>query len=190
MSYQFKIVLQDVSPPIWRRIRISKNSTIQELALAIMDSMQWFGVCYFRFILEKSILVPDYEGDGEVADTHKIMTSSFVGCTDIEFEYTLHDEDGDGWMHTILFEGEVEDDCDTGGPKCLGGERGCPPEDLKGCAKGYEEFLKVVMDKHHPERDQVLYNNFMKDDFDSEVFNKETVVFRKAGPPGTKLECW
>jgi hypothetical protein len=46
------------------------------------------------------------------------------------------------------------------------------------------------MDKDHPDRDRTLFFNFAKDDFDSEVFNIETVEFRKAGPKGTKLECW
>ena len=189
-SYQFKVILQDVSPPIWRRLRISKTSTIHELALAIQDSMQWFGINYFRFILEKSILVPDFDDDGEMSDTHEIMIDSIIDCETIEFEYTLQYEVGDGWIHTIIFEGEFDDDCDLKGPKCLAGERACPPDDLKQCARGYDEFLRTVMDKTHPDRDLTLYKNFTKDDFDSEVFRLESVVFRKAGPPGTTLECW
>lgn len=189
-SYQFKVILQDVHPPIWRRFRISQSSTIQELALAILDSMQWFGINYFRFILEKSIFFPDYDEDGERSDTHEVYIKSIIDCQSIEFEYTLHDEVGDGWMHTVIFEGEVDDDCDTKGPKCLTGERACPPDDLKQCARGYEEFVSIVMDKNHPERDQTLYDNFVKDDFDSEVFCPNSVVFKKAGPPGTDLEYW
>jgi len=187
-AYQFKITLQGIHPPIWRRIQVPTNSTLHEFALAILDSMQWFGISYFRFVVEKSILVPYYEGDDYMRDTHVTPMNCLIGCRDIEFEYTLPEDEGAGWMHTLEYEGEVSTTYE--GPRCMDGARGCPPDDLKGCARAYEDFLKIVMDPSHPERDATLYFNFAGPDFDSERFDINTVRFRRAGPPGTTLEYW
>ena len=37
--YQFKIQLQEVKPPVWRRIRVPASSTFWDLHVAIQDSM-------------------------------------------------------------------------------------------------------------------------------------------------------
>jgi len=58
---------------------------------------------------------------------------------------------------------------------CLGGEHGCPPDDLPGCAREYPEFVKVVMDKSHPMREERLYFAFKDETFDSEKFDITTV---------------
>lgn len=40
--YQFKIVLKDVTPKIWRRIQVPENYTFWDLHVAIQDAMGWY----------------------------------------------------------------------------------------------------------------------------------------------------
>jgi hypothetical protein len=47
-----------------------------------------------------------------------------------------------------------------------------------------------VMDKTHPDRDFVLYDNFKDDTFDSEYFEPNKKKYRKGGPIGPNLEYW
>jgi len=73
--------------------------------------MQWFGVSYYRFILEKSILVPDFDGiDGidRMKDSMVTPMDCILGCKEIEYEYSLRENIGNGWMHTLEFEGAVK----------------------------------------------------------------------------------
>jgi hypothetical protein len=39
--HQFKITLQDISPLIWRRIRVPASYTFWDLHVAIQDAMGW-----------------------------------------------------------------------------------------------------------------------------------------------------
>lgn len=39
--YQFKIALEGISPPIWRRIQVPETYTFWDLHVAIQDAMGW-----------------------------------------------------------------------------------------------------------------------------------------------------
>lgn len=191
MVYQFKVTLQGIEPPIWRRFQVPKNFTLHEFAFAIEDTMQWYGICLYRYILERSIIVPDYDAGDSMMLPFEIPLSSIINCREIEFEYNLVvEEPGTQWMHTIEFEGEVVTQQEE--PRCLEGERACPPENLKGCAKAYDDFLKIVMDKNNSVdlREETLYINFMNEDFDSEHFDVNKVRYRRATLPGMDVTYW
>ena len=182
-SYQFKITLMGVNPPIWRRIQIPKNFNMFEFASAIIDAIQYkFGIEVFRFIIEQSIIIPDVEFENEGREEIKqYFIKDFVDC-EIEFEYNLDDEPFVGWMHKIEFEGEIPDILEE--PRCLEGERAAPPEDVAldlryECSvyEAYEEFMSVVMDKNHPDRDWYLYMTHLKEYDDN--FDVNTVKFVK-----------
>ena len=57
-------------------------------------------------------------------------------------------------------------------PLCLAGKRACPPEDVGGIW-GYEDLLKVLQDRNHPEHEEYL--QWIGGRFDSEYFNREGV---------------
>jgi hypothetical protein len=39
--YQFKIALEGIEPPVWRRIQVPRTYTFWDLHVAIQDSMGW-----------------------------------------------------------------------------------------------------------------------------------------------------
>ena len=39
--YQFKITLDEIKPPIWRRIQVPETYTFWDLHVAIQDAMGW-----------------------------------------------------------------------------------------------------------------------------------------------------
>jgi hypothetical protein len=67
------------------------------------------------------------------------------------FTYTY--DFGDGWTHQVKLE-EVLDEFELDAPTILAGEGNCPPEDVGG-PPGYEEFLRVMKNKKHPEHAQM-----------------------------------
>jgi hypothetical protein len=90
------------------------------------------------------------------------------------YEYDL----GDCWMHEITIEhiehltdNEVqtvyeEDLWFT--PRCLAGERACPPEDAGGPG-GYARFLEAWRDPEHPEHGQM--RQWVGEHYDPETFS-------------------
>lgn len=212
--YQFKITLQDVNPPIWRRIVVPKDLTLHKFAFILEDAMQWFGIIIYRYILEKSIFVPDYEHGDDMTPVYELPLSTIIGCKDIEFEYNLDDDyEGLGWIHTIEYEGEIgskigsEIGDDSGSdiegldlpkvPVCIDGARACPPDKLKlngfwgeSWARGYDELVKIMKDRDHPEREQIMYFNYLKDDYDPDFFDKKIIKYRIATQPGMIVEYY
>jgi hypothetical protein len=56
---------------------------------------------------------------------------------------------GDGWDHVLIHEGFHPVKKSHKYPRCLAGERPCPPEDCGG-VHGYAEFMKAIADPKHP----------------------------------------
>ena len=187
MAYQFKVTLQDIEPTIWRRFLVPKDYTVAEFTYAIEDSMQWHGVRLHRFIIEKSIPLPDYEEDEHYRMLEDIPLDSILKY-DIQYEYNIGDNLGEGWMHTVEFEGEV--DRDILYPVCLDGARACPPEQPKGYPQGYYKFLEIVNDLDYPERDRIMWLNDAENGFDPEKFDISTVRYRKYFTPTCLKEYW
>lgn len=92
---------------------------------------------------------------------------------------------GDGWEHLIEVEDEVPA-AETGGviPRCLDGERACPPEDCGG-APGYQEILLALADATHPEHDE--WREWTGPTFDPAAFDLEGVnqALRRFSPRAT-----
>lgn len=187
IGFQFKIVLQNVTPQIWRRIIVPKNIDMADFAYAIMDSMQWYGIRLYRFHIDKSLLMPDYTWryyDKRICYFNYLEDFINTGC-DIEFEYNVRNtEDELGWMHTLEYEGEVNFDKDIS--ICIDGEMACPPDDVD-YEKGYLEFLKIVMNYDEPEKrydelDRVFFDVEDRLDFHPHKFDITKVSIRKDLP--------
>lgn len=64
----------------------------------------------------------------------------------IHYEYDF----GDGWNHTILLDDIWQNDSELILPKCIDGERACPPENCGGIS-GYNNLVEILKDKTHKE---------------------------------------
>jgi pRiA4b ORF-3-like protein len=84
---------------------------------------------------------------------------------------------GDDWEHVLEFEERLPAD---GGayPRCTAGAGACPPEDVGG-THGYAEFLQVIRDVRHPEREAMLQwaAGWSGGTFDPHAFTSTSVAF-------------
>jgi len=100
----------------------------------------------------------------------KFDTSSKIGellqSEGQEFNYNY--DFGDNWEHTLILEKIVTENNGQKIPACLEGARACPPEDCGG-GHGYQEFLKAISDKNHPEHEEML--GWIGGSFDQEKFD-------------------
>ncbi len=178
--YQFKIILDDIKPPIWRRIQVPENYTFWDLHVAIQDAMGWTDSHLHQFRIAspkpsktKYIGLPDEEDFGqETLKGWEEAISQWFGFDKnkiMRYDYDF----GDNWGHKIILEKIFPGD---GGkyPRCIDGARACPPEDCGGVG-GYEDLLNIVKNPKHPEYKDML--EWLGGDFTVEEFDCKEVIF-------------
>ena len=93
--------------------------------------------------------LPIYEDfdDGAVEGWEVPISNFFMELGDtLEYEYDF----GDGWSHKVILVGILLKEPGFKYPRCVDGQRACPPEDCGG-VRGYEELLDVLADLSHEE---------------------------------------
>lgn len=161
MAYQIKIMIKDVEPAIWRRLRIPGNITFQQLHQIIQAAFGWLDYHLYKFEFNKTVVTihDDDYAPGELygedfteLDSKATTINELFDTNDIcIYEYDF----GDSWEHEIIIEKRLKDTKKNSVPECLGGAGQRPPEDVGGTG-GYENFLDIISDKKNPERDEML----------------------------------
>jgi len=148
LIYQIKITLNGITPPIWRRIQVPAKYTFWDLHVAIQDSMGWLDYHLHVFRIQKrnkrsavEIGIPDEEYVDNVLPGWEVNVSDYLSEPGA-FAYYDYDF-GDGWGHDVLLEGVLLAEPGERYPKCVGGERACPPEDCGGLG-GYHNLIQVL----------------------------------------------
>lgn len=62
--YQLKITLQDVKPPVWRRVQVLDTTTLQQLHHIIQAAMEWTNSHLHQFVIgdvEYGQPLPEYD---------------------------------------------------------------------------------------------------------------------------------
>jgi len=111
--------------------------------------------------------VPDPEYDDlDVRDERRIVLRDLVADTAGTFVYQY--DFGDSWHHAVRVEEVLSADPKQRYPRCLGGARACPPEDVGG-TPGYAEFLRALANPAHSEHAEYL--TWIGGSFDPEAFD-------------------
>jgi Plasmid pRiA4b ORF-3-like protein len=171
--YQLKVTLQEIQPPIWRRILVWEDATLAQLHHILLIVMGWEDCHLHQFEIGRRIYsVPDPDDDlyeRKVIDENQVRLREVVPRVGTQFEY-LYDF-GDSWRHELLLEAIVLPDLGAEYPRCLAGERRTPPEDVGG-SPGYEDYLEAMADPEHKEHENVLR---WRGPFDPEAFSLTAV---------------
>jgi hypothetical protein len=175
--YQFKVTLKGSDPPIWRRIQVP-DCTLGELHEVLQVVMGWEdchlhqfivrGECYGTLRAEDTLL------DEEMHDEESISISQIVKMGH-KARFTYEYDFGDSWKHEIVLEKTLEPEPKVKYPRCIEGERACPPEDCGG-VWGYAEFLEVISDPNHESHEDMLEwigGEFHPERFDLDGVNRE-----------------
>ena len=175
---QFKITLQGIKPPIWRRIIVPDNYSFWDLHVAIQDSFGWTDHHLHVFLingnLEIGIPDPNDEMDGgKICEPGwEIMIKEHFDEIGTKINYTY--DFGDCWDHGVEFEKRIEEEIKA--PQCIGGKRACPPEDCGGIP-GYADFCKIMKKKKGEQYKEM--REWFGGDYDPVHFDPSTVIFDK-----------
>jgi hypothetical protein len=176
-TYQLKIELEGVSPPIWRRVLVPGDISLGRLHAVIQLVMGWENAHLHQFIIDKEFYSDPTFKLNEDGGAQRVLNEKKTLLRDIAtragkvfvYEYDF----GDSWTHRIKAEKILEQEPSTGGVvQCIDGERACPPEDCGG-VWGYADLLKALKSPKHPEHESTL--EWVGEEFDPEAFNPEKI---------------
>ncbi len=182
--YQFRITLQRVEPKIWRRIQV-RDCTLDELHECIQTAMGWTNSHLHQFEINGQRcgdpeLLEHGLDDFDYIDSTDTRLSDFVPYNGSRFSFLYEYDFGDCWEHEVLFEGYVPREKGQRYPRCVDGERACPPEDVGG-VWGYAEYLEAIADPSHERHEEFLE---WSGPFDPEAFDpKEATRAMRRGLP-------
>jgi hypothetical protein len=165
--YQLKVTLQDIKPPVWRRVQV-KDCSLGKLRDIIQVCMDWEGYHLHAFdIGGEQYSEPDPDRMMEYKDERRMKLSQVVGQGFKKFTY-LYDF-GDNWDHVIQVEKVLDAEAGVRYPRCIAGKRACPPEDCGG-PWGYGDFLEAIQNPEHPDHEDIL--DWIGGEFDPEAFDE------------------
>ena len=141
-----KVTLEDTKPPVWRRLVVPGDLTLDGLHDVLQTAMGWTDSHLHRFFAgtspDDNYFVTEYdaeEGDDGTPEAEARLDQVLREPGDcLRYEYDF----GDGWDHELRLE-DVADLEDDARPRCIGGRLACPPEDVGGVG-GYAEVAAWV----------------------------------------------
>lgn len=171
--HRLKISLRGARPPIWRRMEVPSNITLQRLHRVIQVAFGWED--YHLWVFETpsgAYGQPDPELGHRSASAKKLLEVAPHAGGRLAYTYDF----GDDWQHEILVEDVVEAEPKVAYPRCVTGRRACPPEDCGGIW-GYAELLKILANPEHEGHEERLewLGLDSADDFDPAAFDAAAV---------------
>jgi hypothetical protein len=153
--YELRVQLRDIEPPIWRTLEVPGTATLEDVHYAIQVAMGWQNSHLHQFTIGKHrygmVDLDEVDELGDLKDerAHVLQDVARRGASFL-YEYDF----GDSWEHDVKVQ-RVSPTAKRVAPRCLGGERACPPEDCGG-APGYANLLEALSDPNHEEHAAML----------------------------------
>jgi Plasmid pRiA4b ORF-3-like protein len=179
--YQMKVTLLGTDPPIWRRLLVPAELTLEQLHRVLQRAMGWEDCHMHEFrIGQQRFGKPDPMeqafGGSRTASERTARLFSVLGRVGAKAVYTY--DFGDGWQHQIVVEKCLAPEPECAYPTCLAGERQGPPEDCGGIP-GFYNLLEAISDPGHEQHEELL--DWLGDEFDPEAFSA-TEINRRLAP--------
>jgi len=178
--YQLKVTLLGATPPIWRRLLVPADMTLEQLHNVLQLAMEWedchmhdFRIGPRRF--GKPAPNDGFTGFSAIGNERTARLFNVLGKVGTKAVYTY--DFGDDWQHGIAIEKVLTPEAGVAYPVCMGGKRHGPPEDCGG-VPGYYHLLEALSDPDHERHEEL--REWMGDDFDPEAFSVDDVNRRLA----------
>jgi hypothetical protein len=174
-TYQLKIELEGITPPIWRRVLMPGNVSLGRLHSIIQVAMGWDNDHLHQFIIGKQVYsdpafkLNDSWGAPPVLNEKKTLLADIAPRAGKVLIYVY--DFGDSWEHRIKVEKILKQTPSKRNTvECIDGARACPPEDCGG-SWGYEDLLQAFEDPKHKGHESTI--EWLGEEFDPEAFNLE-----------------
>lgn len=169
-EYSIKIFIYEISPQIWRRFKVSGNTTFANLHTVIQQAMGWDDKEQHEFRYGKgknliNVIAPkddDNVTEGTFTEESELTLDAFFNRRKLPFRMLYRYDFLEDWVHEVVIEQKEEiAESDVIVAELLEGERACPPEDCGG-AWGYMSAMEGDVE-------------WMDDEYDPDAFNIDAV---------------
>ena len=176
-AVRLHVSLAEIEPPIWRRLVVPAEWTLDKLHLVLQAAFSWTDSHLHEFRIGglrygDPALLDDGFGGPPVFDYAEVRLQDFVG-RDAGFTYAY--DFGDGWQHLIRIEDWLALDPAPRHALCLEGGQARPSEAVGG-PRGYADFLGIIRDPAHEDHRSTLRwagGHFDPEWFDLDLINKD-----------------
>lgn len=169
--YQFKVTLEGIEPPIWRRFLVPSRITLSGLHDVLQLVMGWTNSHLYEFEIGGAPYgEPDDDAGPDLRDAAHVRLNELVTTPGAHFTYEY--DFGDYWLHRLIVERLLPPKDGAEHPRCTAGSRACPPEDCGG-TPGYEELLEILRDPSH--REHARMRTWAGKGFDPEAFDLDAI---------------
>lgn len=193
-AVQVHVALDDIKPPIWRRLIVPLDTTLAELHHILQAAMGWtnshlheFDIGGLRYGDVDLLNEERFEDDAKAFDAKQVRLRDLAHKPGTAFRYIY--DFGDNWRHTVTLEKHIEVKPKPRSASCIGGARCCPPEDVGGTG-GYADFLRILSSTDPEDREeQRSLKRWSGGRFDAERFDvantdkKVRIALRKRAIP-------
>lgn len=152
-AMQIKVALLGVSkPPVWRRLQVCPDMSLDRLHEAIVAAFGWAG--YHMHVFESGLErfgSPDPEL--RFNDERAVSLGELLRDVGDRLLYTY--DFGDDWEHEVTVEELLDADPEARYPVLVAAKGACPPEDCGG-PWGYAELKEILADPSHNRHEEML----------------------------------
>ncbi|MBA2344594.1 MAG: plasmid pRiA4b ORF-3 family protein [Rubrobacter sp.] len=168
--HEIRVMLLASEPLIWRRVRLSGESNLEELHHVIQTVMDWENYHMHQFVTDDRRYGVD---EDFMPDPESERTTTLRGVIPDPDDRLIYEYDiGDGWEHGIMVEEILSPEEGVPDPVCVGGEYAAPPEDCGGIP-GYYMMLEAIEDEEHPDHEEMI--EWVGGDFDPVTFDLDRI---------------
>lgn len=172
-TYQLKVVLLGTKPPVWRRLLVPGGANLGWLHAVLQVALGWTNSHLHQFAVQGALYSDTRHHYAEFEDSQEILEACKFKLEQVapnEGDVLRYDYDfGDSWQHDVIVERiSPANPAAAKAATCVEGARACPPEDCGGFW-GYENLLKVLKNRKHPDHKRM--KQWVGGSFDSETFD-------------------
>ena len=184
-TYVVRVDLAEMKPPVWRRLVVASDLTMEQFGVVIEASFGWTGyhlhsfdlwvearASYFHRLLTRYDI--EQEGEEGLAEADVQLCQVLVKPGDkVLYTYDF----GDNWRHRVRLETVSDWTPDAPLAQCVGGRRACPPEDCGG-PWGYGMLLSRMGEQHGDDAESDDFWGELPVDFDPASFDLDEINHR------------
>lgn len=173
--YQLKVSLQGAKPPIWRRIQVPGDTSLEKLHHIIQLCMGWDNCHLHQFLIDGICYsLPDEDDPMRPSRPNNEADFSLDDLADkLEPRFQYIYDFGDNWLHQVEVEKVMIPEKGKPYPLLMTGRRSCPPEDSGGIP-GYQELLAVLGDPEDYRYGEM--SDWVGEDFNPAGFGKNEIA--------------
>jgi len=173
--YQFRVVLRETSPHIWRRFLVRSASSLVDLHQTIQIAFGWSGRRAFAFKVQGHRHGVQLEGDARemrLADFRLYVKERFT------YTYNTVDQESRSWRFAIRLEQKLAVDARQHYPRCIGGV-GAPPPELCGGPIAFESLRDLFTPEYVVWRTEEMRAEGWKAEHEEELRHLQLWIHRK-----------